>query len=137
MKAIGAIGKVVSGAAALEAGKFTRRVMRTNKANALRDGVAESSRLRDAARLAIGRQVAGLAGSGALPDTGSALDALTETAIESEIEIMTAERRAMARAQGFEVQGNVAYAQGYNQFVGGIFNGAASLIDKKTRSYAG
>lgn len=131
-----AIGHVVEGASAYEAGRFTRRVMQTNERNARNDGAAEASRIRDAARIAIGRQAASFGSSGFRDFSGSALDALRESSVEAELDIMTARRQAEARAQGFRVQGQSAYAQGYNAMTAGMINGAAALVDSST-SYAG
>lgn len=132
-----AMGPLIEGSSAYEAGRFTRAAMKTNSSNARRDGAAEASRLRDTARLAMGRQLAGLASSGFNASSGSALDALRESAVESELEIMSAQRRAEARAQGYKVQGDAAYASGYNAMTAGIFNGAAALVESAAGAYGG
>lgn len=132
-----AIGQFAEGASAYEAGKFTRKVMQTNAANAQRDGAAEAARLRDTARLAIGRQFAGLAASGFDPASGSALDAVRESSIEAELDIMTARRRAQAAAMGYKSQGQIAYAQGYNAQSAGVISGVNSIIDSAAKSYGG
>jgi len=133
-----AIGHFAEGAAGYEAGKFTRKVMQTNSANALRDGAAEASRLRDTARLAMGRQIAGLAASGFEGASGSALDAVRESSIESELEIMSARRRSEAAASGYKSQGQIAYAQGYNAMSSGVISGVNATIDSVAKlNYAG
>lgn len=124
-----AVGQFAEGAAGYEAGKFTRSVMRTNSANALRDGAAEASSVRDNARQAIGRQLAGLASSGFTPDSGSALDALRESAIEAELDVMTVRRRASQAAMGYQSQGQIAYAQGVNAQTAGVLAGAQSIAE--------
>lgn len=131
-----AIGHFAEGAAAYEAGKFNRKVFKMNARSALIDGAAEASRLRDTARLAMGRQIAGLAGSGFDGASGSALDAVRESAIESELEIMQTRRRSEAAAQGFRLQGQAAYAQGYNAQSAGVINGVNSMIDSM-KGYGG
>lgn len=123
-----AIGQFAEGIAAHDAGKYSRKVMEVNAQTAQRDGAAEASRLRDVARLAMGRQAAGLAASG-FTLSGSALDALRESATESELEIMQTRRKAEAASRGYKQQGALAYAEGYSRMVGGIVSGAASIAE--------
>lgn len=123
-----AVGDFVGGVAAYDAGKYTRNVMRTNAINAERDGAARASRIRREARLHMGRQVAGLAGSG-FQLTGSALDAVRESAIEAELDIMTTQRGARSEADALRSKGELAYTSGYNQMSGGFLSGAARIMD--------
>lgn len=132
-----AIGQFAEGASAYEAGKFSRKVMQTNASNAERDGAAEASRIRDAARLSLGRQLAGLASSGFDPASGSALDAIRESSIEAELDILTTRRKADMAATGYKSQGQMAYAQGYNAQSAGVIAGVNSIIDSAKASYAG
>lgn len=123
-----AIGQFAEGIAAYDAGKFTQKVMNVNAQHAERDGAAEAARLRDAARIAMGRQQAGLAASG-FTLSGSAIDALRESAIESELEIMQTRRKAGIAATGYRTQGALAKNEGYSKMVGGIVSGAASIME--------
>jgi hypothetical protein len=122
------MGDFVGGVAAYDAGKYTRNVMRTNAVNVERDGAMQIERQRDTARIHMGRQLAGLASSGFSLD-GSALDALRESAIESEMEIQQTRRAAASQAQGLKTQGQMAYSSGYNQMSGGIISGAVKIMD--------
>jgi hypothetical protein len=120
---------------AYEAGKFTRRAMRTNATNSERDGAAQAGRIRDAARLQIGRQITGMAGSGFALD-GSAKDAILESFIEAQLDQETVRRQATSQAQGYRLQGEMAYAQGHNAMVGGFISGAAKMFETAA-NYAG
>jgi hypothetical protein len=128
-----ALPDLIEGASAHAAGKFNREVMRTNETNARRDGAAEAQRLRDTARLAIGRQAAGLAASGFDGASGSALDAIRESSLEAELEQLQVRRRAEQAAMGYRSQGQIAYAQGYNAMSAGVVSGVNKVVD----SFAG
>lgn len=124
-----AVGQVVGGIGALRAGNFTAAVDKTNATNAVNDGTAEAAQIRDTARAAIGRQYAGLAGSGFAPDSGSALEAVRQSSIEAELDVMRTRRKAQAEAVGYRTQGGLAKMQGKYAMIGGVINGAASLMD--------
>lgn len=128
-----AMGQFAEGIAAYDAGKFTKKVMQLNATHTERDGAAETSRLRDAARLSMGRQVAGLASSGFSESSGSAIDALRESAIESEMDIMNTRRRASLQAAGLRTQGALARNEGYSRMVGGIVSGAATMVEEAAK----
>lgn len=134
-----AAGQIIQGVAQQEAGKYTRSVMYANAKNQEADTQMEIERLRDSARLAMGRQVASLAGGG-LQFDGSALDAVRESGIESQLEILQTRRRGTLAARGLRSQGEVANAAGYNQMIQS-YAGAAAEIAKSAGSggadYAG
>lgn len=129
------VGDMVAGVAEHEAGKFTRSVMNRNAIMRERDGTAEVTRVRDTARLQVGRQIAGLAASG-FELSGSAFDAIKESLIESEMDALTLRRRASTEALAMRTQGDIAYAGGYNKMSGGIISGAAKIYDAATSNYA-
>ncbi|HEV2747611.1 MAG TPA: hypothetical protein VGW34_09975 [Allosphingosinicella sp.] len=130
-----AAGAIVQGVAGYEAGKYNRAVARANAVNAERDGAAEEARVRDAARLAMGRQIVGQASGGLMPGTGTALDALRESAIEAELDALTIRRRAAAAAAGHRVEGKLAYREGVSKLIGGFFGAAGGVA--KGVDYAG
>lgn len=128
------LGSIIGGVASQESGKYTRKVMYANARNAEADTQMEVERLRDTARLAMGRQVAGL-NTGGLEFDGSALDAVKESAIESQLELMQTRRKGTLAARGLRSQGKVAYAEGYNGMIQG-FAGAAAEFEKAARGGA-
>jgi hypothetical protein len=131
------MGDFVGGTAAMDAGKFTRNLMRINATNRERDGALEVERIRDTSRIVRGRQVASLASSGFHTGTGSALDALRESLIESEVEISQTRRRATVEAEVQRNQGNAAYSAGYNQMSASYMSGLAKIGDMAAQSFGG
>jgi hypothetical protein len=124
-----AAGHIMEGQAAYEAGKFNRRVAETNAVNAERDGTVDEARIRDAARFAMGAQVAAQASGGFQAGTGSAIDALKESAVNSAVAQLQARRQARSAATASRTQGAIAYAAGRNAQTAGYMNAAKSLID--------
>lgn len=131
------VGSILGGIAAKRAGKYTRKVMRVNAQNALRDGAMEGDRIRTAARMAMGRQLVDQGSSGFQMGSGSALDALMESATERELDLATVRRSAEMKAGDFRIQGNMAAQQGKAAFAGGIISGAASFLDAASQAFGG
>lgn len=132
-----AASSIVGGLAANASGKYTRKVMRANAQNTRYDAMEEGERIRTAARNAMGRQLVAQGGSGFAVGTGSALDALRESAIEREIDLATVRRRSTIKAEGYEQQGEIARAQGKSAMIGGFISGAASLMDAASSAFGG
>jgi hypothetical protein len=132
-----AVGQFTQGIASLDAGKYTRKVMRVNSRNALNAGVTEQEQIRHNARLAMGQQMVAQGDSGFQVNTGSALDALRESATARELDISLSRQKADLAAQGFKQQGDMAYAQGYSGMVGGMISGAASIGEEVAKAYTG
>lgn len=129
-EAMQAAGQVLVGQANFESGKYTRSVMYANAKNQEADTQMEVERLRDAARLAMGRQVVSLS-SGGLDFDGSALDAVRESAIESQLEIMQTRRKGALAAESYRVQGRTAYAAGYNSMIQSHVGAAKELAESR------
>ena len=132
-----AVGQFAGGISAYDAGKYTRRVMQTNAQNALNAGVSERDRIRVAARAAMGEQLVAQGGSGFQMGTGSALDALRESAINRELDFAVSRQRASMAAQGFKQQGDIAYAQGKAALAGGILSGVETIASTIASAYTG
>lgn len=132
-----AIGQVQGGIAAYDAGKYTRRVMRINAQQAQNEGLMERERIRFASRITEGRQLVDQGSSGFAVGTGSAIDALKETAIARELDLMTSRFNAQSRANAYTAQGNLEYAKGKSAAIGGLISGAATLIDEAASAFAG
>lgn len=125
--AMSAGGSIIGGVAAMEAGKFNNKVAKVNAINMEREGAAEEARIRDAARLAMGEQVAAQAGGGFQAGTGSAVDALKESAVNAAVAQLMARRQARSGATASRVQGKIAQAQGVNAFTGSVISAATAL----------
>ncbi|SFR86424.1 hypothetical protein [Sphingomonas jatrophae] len=127
-----AAGKIVGGVASYEAGRYNNQVAKTEAIEAERDGVVEEARVREAARLAIGEQVAAQAGSGFQPGTGSALEALTQSQVNAVLDAMTLRRQAAAKARAARTQGKIAKASGENALVAGLLGAASSVAGSQS-----
>lgn len=129
MEAAQAAGNLVGGIASYETGKYNRSAARTEATEAERAGAAEESRIRDAARMAIGNQVNAQGSNGFQQGTGSALDALTQSQINAALDGLSVRSQAAGRARSARVSGDLAYAAGKNAMVQGMFGAAAKGID--------
>lgn len=120
-------GQMFKGVAANKAGKFNQKVDEVNAINALREGTAQASRIRDAARISAGRQVGAQAESGFEIGTGSAIDSLMESQTNAELDAMDAMRTARSRYDAYMLQGQQARKEGKNALIGGFIGAAGSL----------
>ena len=132
VEAVQAVGNLVGGIASYETGKYNRDVSNTMATEAERDGTVAESRIRDAARMAIGQQVSAQGANGFQQGTGSAIDALTQSQINATLDALTARRQATSKARGLRIQGAQAYSAGSNAMVQGMFGAAASGIQAGT-----
>lgn len=125
-------GQLVQGLAGYRAGQYNKKVAEVNATTAEREGVAEGDRIRDVARIAMGRQIGAQAESGFEVGTGTAIDSLMESATEAELDIMNARRQAQSRAVAYRTQGAMAAAEGRNKLVGSLFGAAGAVAGAKT-----
>lgn len=132
-----AVGMFAQGISAYDSGKYTRKVMATNSQNALNQGVMERDRVREAARVAMGQQLVDQGGSGFSVGTGSALDALKQSAIGRELDLALSRSKASSAAAGFKQQGDMAYAKGKAAMAGGIISGAAEIASEVAGAFGG
>ena len=130
--AVQAVGNLVGGIGAYESGKYNQAAANTMATEAERDGTVEESRIRDAARMAIGQQVAAQGSNGFQQGTGSAIDALTQSQINATLDALTARRQAAAKARGIRIQGAQAYSAGVNAMTQGFFGAAAAGVNAST-----
>lgn len=129
MEAAQAAGQLIGGVGAYEAGKFNQATANTEAIETERAGAADELRVREAARLAIGTQVAAQGSNGFAQGTGSALDALTQSQINSTLDAMNVRRQAAAQARAKRISGSIARAQGENALTQGMLGAAATSID--------
>lgn len=127
MEAFQAAGNIIGGVAGYESGKYNRDVSRTMAIEEERAGAAEEARIREAARMAIGDQVAAQGSNGFQQGTGSAIDALAQSQINAAFDGLVARQDAARRARAQRIQGDIAYAQGRNALTQGMLGAAASV----------
>lgn len=128
--ALQAAGNVINGVGSYEAGKANRKVANMNALDAEREGVQDEARIREAARAAMGEQVAAQGSNGFQIGSGSALDALRQSQINATLDALAARRQAAARARAIRYQGAQAYAQGRNALTVGMIGAASSLAQQ-------
>ena len=129
-----AAGSLIEGVGAYQAGRFNRAVSRVNATNTLRDQTAEEARIREEARRAMGLQVAAQAGSGFEAGTGSALDALRESAVNASLDILLSRRKARSEADAALTQGRLAAHQGKYALIGGAAKALGEVADYASAS---
>lgn len=135
-----AAGQLIGGVGAYEAGRFNQATARTEAIEVERAGAAEELRVREAARMAMGAQVAAQGANGFQQGTGSALDALTQSQVNATLDALNVRRAAAAQARSRRIAGSIAKAQGDNALVQGMLGAAATSIDwagQRNASYAG
>lgn len=128
-EAVQMAGAVVKGVAGYQAGKYNRAAARSEAISVERQGVAEEARIREAARMAMGQQLAAQAENGFQIGTGSALDALNQSAVNATLDALTARRSAASKARSVRAGGEVAYAQGKNALVGELIGAGSTAVD--------
>lgn len=127
-----AAGNVIGGVGSYEAGRFNQKVANVEAIEIERAGVADEARVRDAARMAIGDQVAAQGSNGFQQGTGSALDALAQSLTNAALDAMNVRRDAAARARSARVSGSIARAQGNNALVAGMIGASANVQGMRT-----
>lgn len=132
-----AVGMFAGGIAAYDAGKYTRSVMRTNAQNTLNAGVAERERVRIISRQQMGQQLVGQGGDGMAMGSGSALDALHESAINRELDLAMSRTKASSGATEYLQKGDLEYAKGKSAMASGIISGAAELASEVAGAVGG
>lgn len=128
-EAFQAAGNVISGIGGYEAGRFNKRMSDTEAVEIERAGAIEEGRVRDAARMAIGEQVAAQGANGFAQGTGSALDALTKSQVNATLDAMNVRQQAAQRARAARVSGRIALAQGNNALVAGMIGAGGNAVD--------
>lgn len=128
-EAFQAAGNLISGIGGYEAGRFNKRMSDTEAVEIERAGAIEEGRVRDAARMAIGEQVAAQGSNGFAQGTGSALDALTQSQVNATLDAMNVRQQAAQRARAARVSGRIALAQGNNALVAGMIGAGGNAVD--------
>lgn len=128
-------GNIIQGVSGYEAGRFNQKLADVEAVETERAGAVEESRVREAARMAIGEQVAAQGSNGFAQGTGSALDALSQSQVNAALDALNVRREAAARARAARVSGRIARAQGDNALVVGMI-GAASAASSGRSDWA-
>lgn len=131
-QAMQAAGNVVQGVAGYEAGKYNRDLNNTMAIEEGRAGAAREAEIREAARMAIGDQLAGQGGSGFQMGSGSAVDALAMSQVNAALDALAARRDATGRARARTIEGKQAMAAGENALTVGMIGAASNVASMKS-----
>ncbi len=124
VKAGGALIKAIGG---YQAARFNKKVARFNQANAAADAIGEQEALREMSRKQMGEQIAAQGASGVQLGVGSAFDALHESAVNQQLDIMALRRKAAIRSTGYDIEAANAKAEGNAALWGGVFDAASAI----------
>lgn len=120
-------GSIFQGMAAYGAGQQNKAAYATASVNALRQGAAQESRIRDSVRQAVGNQVAAQWGNGMEGGTGSAIDAVHESLVQGALDALNVRAEAQSRSETLNYQGALAEQQGQNSLISGLLGAGASF----------
>lgn len=124
----GAVVKTVGGLSAARANAATLRAQASEEEQL---GAAQVTQIRANARAAMGRQVAGFAESGFAPGIGSASDALEESLMQRELDVMTTRRNASGKAAGLRSQAKMTMRKGVFDAIGTGISAASTIAGYK------
>ena len=130
--ALAAIGSAVGGLSANRAGKANQAAANQAAVDEEQDGADTEARIREAARLSIGEQIAAQGSNGFQIGSGSALDALTQSQVNATVDALAARRRSAAAARSLRVRGELARREGKAALVSGAFGAAAGVIQARS-----
>jgi len=118
-------GSIFGGSAKNAAGQQNQQALYAQATEEEAAGAAQETRIREQARKAIGEQSASLSANGFQGDSGSALDALTESQINATLDALNVRRQAAAKARALRAEGDIRASEGKNGLISGLI-GAGS-----------
>ena len=122
-----AAGKLVQGVGAYAASRSQRKTLRRQAREEELFGAEQELRIRDAARSAMGEQVAAQFSNGMQGGSGSALDNLFQSSVNAALDRLTVRQDAANKARALRAQGKQVATAGKFALAEG-FLGAASSI---------
>lgn len=120
-------GSLVKGVAGLSAARQNASTLRAQAREEEQLGATQVTQIRAQARTAMGRQLAGFAESGFMPNVGSAGDALEESLIQRELDVMNTRRNAAGKAAGLRKQAKGVMRQGIFGAIGTGISAASAI----------
>lgn len=135
MAAAAAVGKIVQGVGGLVAGNANARALKRQSREELALGVAEETRVREAARASDGELIAAQFANGMMGGTGSALDALRESKVNAALDILQIRRQSMGKAMALRAQAKQEKTRGRFALLEGVL-GAASSVNQMSSDWA-
>lgn len=125
-------GAGVQAVGSLKAGNANSKALRKQAREELVVGAAEEARVREAARMQMGEQVAAQFGNGLEGGSGSALDALRESKINAALDTLEIRRQARLRSDELTQKAKQAKTQGRFSAASAILGGASQVAGQAT-----
>jgi hypothetical protein len=120
-------GKIIGGIGALKAGNANSKALKTQARGEMIAGAAEEARIREAARTAMGDQVAAQFGNGLEGGSGSALDALRESKIQAVLDTLEIRRGARIKSDELNARAKLEKRQGRFALASSILGAAGDV----------
>lgn len=129
--ALMAAGSLVQGIGGLAAGNANARALKRQSREELAVGTADEMRVREAARAAIGEQVAAQFGNGMQGGSGSALDALRESKINAALDALEIRRTARQKSESLLARAKQEKRAGRMSLVTSILGAGSAAMGAK------
>lgn len=120
-------GSILKGVSSLQAGNAAKKAADAQARDELNVMVADTERLREDGRRAIGDQLAAQWSNGFEGGTGSALDALTESQINVALDVAERRRQGVANAQSIRAEGRQRQTEGRYAAAGALLDGVGKV----------
>lgn len=120
-------GKIIGGIGALKAGNANSKALKTQARGELIAGAQEEARIREAARVAMGDQLASQFGNGLEGGSGSALDALRESKIQAVLDTLEIRRGARIKSDELRARAKMEKRQGRFALAGALVGAAGDV----------
>jgi len=125
-------GQLIKGFASFSAGQSNAKALREQARQERIAGTAQEAQIREISRKAIGDQLAAQGASGFQVGTGSALDALHESAVNAAIDALRVRREAALRAGNYDQQASRAATASWFDLASGLIGAGATAKGMKT-----
>jgi len=125
--AASAIGSIQQGNAAKASADFNAQVAERNATLATQQGTENAARIRRSNLQSQGAQRAAFGASG-LRLSGSALNVLSDSAIQGELQALDAKTNAINESRGFKSKASLSRAQGRNARRAGFIGAGSTLL---------
>lgn len=124
-------GNLIKGFGSFAAGQGNAKALHAAARDERIAGAAQEAQIREISRKAIGEQLAGQGASGFQVGTGSALDALHESAVNAAIDALRVRREAVLRSDRLDTQGHQEAVKSWFDLASGLVGAGAAAKGMK------
>lgn len=107
-----------------------------NARRAILGGEQQVSQINRDARMAMGEQIAGMAGSGFVPGAGTAADLITASSLNAARDVAAIRARAAGQAQNYQMQADAKRAQARASIINGMFGAVSDALSASAKDRA-